>query len=150
MLDIFFFIIFIIGILEVYILSNIESYYTKLQNDVIKRIINSNNKDPKNFNIPKKEYTSIETIIQYFNLFTLFIILIGLITPFWYIFLSLFIIIIFSNYIHTIYEINGSTLKKGGVNNSLHKLKMITYISLVIKVIVFIGLGLSYFHGLLI
>ena len=146
MLNIFFFTIFLIGIIQVYILSNMEDYYTKLQNDVIKRIINDNK------NLPKKvesSNTSIETLIQYFNLFTLFIVLIGLITPYWYIFGTLFVIISIGNHIHSKYEVNDVTILKGGVNTSLKKLKIITYVTLIIKVISFFGLGIIYFQGLI-
>lgn len=142
MLNIFFFLVFLIGILEIYILSNVESYYTKLQNNVIKKIIGNSKDDDK-------DTITVETLVQYFNLFTILIVLIGLITPYWYIFGSLLILIGSTNYLHSKYEINDVSINKGGINTSLKKLKVITYIDLIIKSLSFFGLGILYFQELI-
>ena len=140
-LNTFFFIIFILGIFEVYILSNIEEYYNRLQSDVIKKII-----DPSYTKKEEESKKNVEVVLQYFNLVSSFFILIGLLTNYWYIFLSLFILMNIGNYLQSKYELTSLVVNKGGVNKSLKRLKSITYVTMIIKVIGLFGVGILYFH----
>lgn len=136
---------FIFGIVQMYLLFNIGNYYRQLRINLIKKATNTNtNTDQVN------NKTQSDIVIQYFNLLSNFLILIGLLTPFWYIYLSLILIILLSDYIENKYK---STKLPIGNNRGdliikyINRSKVSTYLIMSIKTIVMVGVGLVYFHG---
>lgn len=135
-LDIFFFITFILGIFQLFILFNIGSYYKQLQVNLIRKIT-----------IPSQVHKiESEEVIQYFNLISHYFILLGFLTSFWYIYLGLIIIITISNYFSDKYKV---TSDKSGeqITKSIKRSKIVTYSVVILKTIVLFGISLMYFHG---
>lgn len=137
MLDIYFFILFILGVFQLYILSNIEQYYKQLQTNLLKRIFDSET--------DIKENIESTAIIEYYNMITHFVIIIGMITPYWPYFLLLYSLIYIGNLIQNGVKITSNNQ----LNKSLKFSKKITYLIIFLKVLGMFGLGILYFHGLL-
>ena len=134
-LDIYFFIIFVLGILQIYVLANSGEYFRQIKTNVIKKIIN-----------PKLDFKdlNVDIAIQYFNLITHFFILVGLITNYWYYFLIMYIFVYSSSYLQDKYS-----SKNGSMTKTFKSSKVMTYTTIFLKIVGLFGLSLMYFHGLL-
>lgn len=133
---------FLLGILQVYFLLTINSYYNQLQINLINKISNPN----KTYKIEN------ENIMKNINLVTNLFIIIGVLTPLWYVY-SLLIVILSLGSIFDIKEdiLNSppklNNTKGDQIISYIKRSKIISYISLGAKVISMVGIGIMYFHG---
>lgn len=133
---------FLLGILQVYFLLTINSYYNQLQINLINKISNPN----KTYKIEN------ENIMKNINLVTNLFIIIGVLTPLWYVY-SLLIVILSLGSIFDIKEdiLNSppklNNTKGDQIISYIKRSKVISYISLGVKVISMVGIGIMYFHG---
>jgi hypothetical protein len=134
-LDTYFFILFLLGILQFYILSSIPDHYKKMQSNLLKSIVN------KKVQIIQDKG---DELIQYFNLATQLFMIIGILTPYWYIFISSMVIISVGNKI-----LNTIKLSPENINKSLNFSIFITYFIVIIKIITLLGMSISHFHSLI-
>ena len=127
---------FVLGMFQLFILFNIGSYFKQLQINLIKEITNPG----------QIHKIDSEAIIQYFNLLSHFFIIIGFLTPYWYIYLSLIILITIGNSLSNKYKVKSD--KKGEqITKTIKRSKIITYFVVIIKTIVLFGISLMYYHG---
>lgn len=141
-IDIYIFIVFLLGIIQLYVLLNISGYYEKLQLSILKKIINSKSK-PKN---KHKEF------IRIFNTTTHVFMMIGILTPYWYILLSLLIVVTIGNLLDKKFKRieHSSNISKGvQLVKYIKKSMFISYLIISIKVITMMGLGIIYYHGII-
>lgn len=141
-IDIYIFIVFLLGIIQLYVLLNISGYYEKLQLSILKKIINSKSK-PKN---KHKEF------IRIFNTTTHVFMMIGILTPYWYILLSLLIVVTIGNLLDKKFKRieHSSNISKGvQLVKYIKKSMCISYLIISIKVIIMMGLGIIYYHGII-
>ena len=141
-IDIYIFIVFLLGIIQLYVLLNISGYYEKLQLSILEKIINSKSK-PKN---KHKEF------IRIFNTTTHVFMMIGILTPYWYILLSLLIVVTIGNLLDKKFKRieHSSNISKGvQLVKYIKKSMFISYLIISIKVIIMMGLGIIYYHGII-
>ena len=141
-IDIYVFIVFLLGIIQLYVLLNISGYYEKLQLSILKKIINSKSK-AKN---KHKEF------IRIFNTTTHVFMMIGILTPYWYILLSLLIVVTIGNLLDKKFKRieHSSNISKGvQLVKYIKKSMFISYLIISIKVIIMMGLGIIYYHGII-
>lgn len=141
-LDIYFFIMFILGIFQMYLLFNIGGYYKELQFNLIKKITNPGQ-------IHKIES---DGVIQYFNLVTHLFILIGFLTFYWYIYLGLIILITIGNLLEEKFKSTKQTsdnTKGNQIVKYIKVSKVLSYFVILIKTLVLFGLSLMYYHNYL-
>jgi len=134
-LDVYFFLLFILGIIQSYILTTVPDLYKRIQDNLLKSIVN------KKWDV----YVEREDIsIQYFNLISKLFLSIGILTPYWFIFLPTFILVFLGNYIQSKHKISPKKL-----NKTIFVSKLITYTIIIIKTITLIGMSVSYYHSLI-
>lgn len=141
-IDIYIFIVFLLGIIQLYVLLNISGYYEKLQLSILEKIINSKSK-PKN---KHKEF------IRIFNTTTHVFMMIGILTPYWYILLSLLIVVTIGNLLDKKFKRieHSSNISKGvQIVKYIKKSMFISYLIISIKVIIMMGLGIIYYHEII-
>jgi heme/copper-type cytochrome/quinol oxidase subunit 4 len=136
MLNIYYFLLFLTGVGQLYIIYGVKDYYKKIKHSIIKRIIG------KEDNSKLNEVTRESMVIGYFNLFTSLIILIGVLTDIWWYFLAMFIVIQILNTLQTKIELTPDKL-----DTTLFVSKAITYTIIGIKVIGLLYISLNYYHG---